>query len=253
MAEPFNIWEGIYASFESASVDAIGAGFEGEVYNERAYNAAKDCLTALESGKPIPSFHKQRSNLLPPVVAMMLAKSKTIQVLDFGGGLGIGYMTLAESIPDCSQAVEYNVVEFPDICEKGRNLHSGKINFLQDLPGQGHFDLVHSSSALQYIEDWKGLLRKFVEFTPEYILLSDVFAGNIPTFVTLQKYYDSRIKHWFFNIGEFGSFFSQIGYELIMQSYVNSKRLQADDDLPMGNFPDSHRIQQTLHLLLRRK
>lgn len=251
--EKFNIWEGVYSSFDETSTVATGAGFEGDVYNQRAYTAAKECLDALNNGKPIPPFHKQRSNVLPPVAALMLGKSTPLHILDFGGGLGIGYMTLTESIPKCAETIKYSIVEFSEICAQGRGLHADNIEFLEALPENKKFELVHSASALQYIEDWKGLLRKFTTYEPEYILLSDVFAGSIPTFVTLQNYYSSKIKHWFFNLDEFVSYCSEIGYELIMKNYVNSRRLQADDFLPMENFPESYRLQQTLHLLFRRK
>ena len=239
MTGTFNIWEGVYSSFTEAAPYSLGRGFEGDVYNQRAFDAAMECVTALKKGMPIPAFHKQRSNILPPVTTMMLQQRESLKVLDFGGGLGIGYMTLEESIPLCEQKIKYSIVEFPEICEQGRN--------------SGEFDLIHSASALQYIEDWKGLIKKFISYNPKYILLSDVFAGHIPTFVTLQNYYSSKMIHWFFNLDEFLSFFSSVGYSLKMKSYVNSRRLQTDDVLPMENFPEDHRLQQTYHLLFCRE
>lgn len=255
MAETFNIWEGIYSSFQDAEKDSAGNGFGGDIYNTRALVAAHECLESIKAGLPIPSFHKQRSNILPPVVSMMLDNKNSLNILDFGGGLGIGYMTLAESIPDYSNRINYSVVELPEICEQGVKLHKdcGKINFLNQLPDSDKYDLIHSASALQYVEDWKGLLKKISCYEPEYILLSDVFAGTISTFVTLQSYYGSKIKHWFFNLEELISFFSSMGYSLTMKSYVNSRRLESEDILPMGNFPEQFRIQHTLHLLLKKR
>jgi putative methyltransferase (TIGR04325 family) len=254
MTKTFNIWEGVYSSFEDAEKDSKGNGFGGNIYNTRALDAANACLDSLKAGLPIPSFHKQRSNILPPVVAMMLDKKESLNILDFGGGLGIGYMTLAESIPEYATKINYSVVELAEICEQGILLHKdwGKINFLDQLPDSNKYDLIHSASALQYVDDWKGLLKKITSYEPEYILLSDVFAGTISTFVTLQNYYDSKIKHWFFNLDELISFFSSIGYALTMKSYVNSRRLDSEDVLPMENFPAQFRIQHTLHLLLKK-
>ena len=254
MAIPFNIWEVVYSSFEEAEKDSAGNGFSGDVYNTRALSAATECLDSIKAGKTIPPFHKQRSNILPPVVAMMLDSKKNLNILDFGGGLGIGYMTLAESIPDYSKKIKYSVVELPDICDQGRKLHKGwgDVTFLRELPASGAYDLIHSASALQYVEDWKALLKKLASYNPEYILLSDVFAGGFSTYVTLQNYYGSKIKHWFFNVDEFISFFSSIGYTLTMKSYVNSRRLESDDILPMENFPEQFRLQQTLHLLFKK-
>ena len=106
--KPFQIWEGIYDSFQSAAAEALGAGFGGEIYRERSLLAAKECLAALKSRKPIPQFHKQHGTLLPLTVAMMLSKNEIVKILDFGGGLGIGYMTLSESIPNDINSTKYN-------------------------------------------------------------------------------------------------------------------------------------------------
>lgn len=253
LTEEFNIWEGIYGSFQDAGPDAIGPGFRGSVYRTRALNVAHECLAALNAGRPIPPFHKQRSTLLPPVAAMILQGKDPLRILDFGGGLGIGCMTLAESIPHQAQIVDYTIVEVPEICEAGRGLPSySRVTYLDSVPAQSKFDLVHSASALQYIEDWQQVLKSLSDYGAPYMLFSDVFAGSIPTFVTLQNYYGSRIRHWFLNLDELLQVVSSIGYRLVMKSFVNSCRLGVEDILPMDNFPQSHRLEQSLHLLLRR-
>ncbi len=45
---------------------------------------------------------------------------------------------------------------------------------------------------------------------------------------------------------------ASIGYRPVMKSFVNSRRLGVEDILPMDNFPENHRLEQSLHLLLRR-
>lgn len=253
MKENFNTWEGIFQSFQEASAEVTGAGFNGETWRSRTIKTAEDCLAALNSGTPIPAFHKQRSTSLPPVVAMLLKEKTQIDILDFGGGLGIGYMTLAESIPQYSGKINYTIVEVPQICDAGRQIFSGKnISYVDTIPDKNKFDLIHSASAIQYVEDWPGLLRKFNDCEPDYLFLSDVFTGNIPTFVTLQNYYGSKIAHWFFNQDELLSYISSLGYELIMKSFVSSRRLDAEDILPMGNFPEDNRLDLTVHLLFKR-
>lgn len=247
----FNIWEGIYSSFYDAGSDAIGPGFNGDIYRARALNVAQECLAALNMGRPIASFHKQRSTLLPPVTAMMLESKDRLRILDFGGGLGIGYMTLAESISHHAELLDYTIVEVPEICDVGRGLFSKGVTYLDSLPSQGTFDLVHSASALQYIEDWQQVLKSLSGYGAQYALFSDVFAGPIPTFVTLQNYYGSRIRHWFLNLDELLEVVTSIGYRQVMKSFVNCRRLEAEDILPMDNFPETHRLEQSLHLLLR--
>lgn len=251
-SEHVEIWEGIYASYREAAAHVVGPGFDGDVWRTRSLASAQGCLAALEAGKPIPQFHKQRSALLPAVVAIMLAKGDKLRVLDFGGGLGIGYMALIESIPRAADRIDYTIVEVPSVCDEGRKLFSGAVHYVSGLPSQDAFDLVHAASAVQYVDDWKQLLTRLGGYGAEFMLLSDVFAGAIPSFVSLQNYYDSRICHWFFNFEELLDACSRAGYSLVMKTFAASRRLGVEDAVPMNGFPDSHRLEQSLHLLLRR-
>jgi putative methyltransferase (TIGR04325 family) len=250
--KPFYIWEGIYPDFQSALAEAKGDGFSGEVWRLRSLQAAKECLVALKSDKPIPAFHKQRSTHLPLTVAMILSDKKKVNILDFGGGLGIGRMTLAESIPVELNRIEYTIVEVPEVCQIGRDLHAGKVMYTSVLPTAAKFDLIHAASSLQYIESWQDLVAKFAAIKPEYVLLSDVFAGSIKSYITLQNYYESKIPHWFLNLNELLDTFSSYGYRLAMKSYATSSRLDTEDTLPMTNFPEDLRLTQSLHLLLQK-
>ena len=254
MKKDFNIWDGIYTSFKDAAPSATGLGFNGVHYLERSLNAAQECLQAIKMSKPIPSFYKQRSTLLPPLVAMMFENKNKLRILDFGGGLGIGYMTIVESINNKKlQHVNYHIVEVKEVCEMGRLLFKGKaVTYSSELPSNDKFDLIHSASALQYIEDWPQVLKILCGYGSKYILLSDVFAGSIPSFVSLQNYYDSRICHWFLNLEELNTKILSFGYKIIMRSSVSSKRNGVEDILPMQNFPESHQLEQSLHLMLSR-
>lgn len=199
--KPFYIWEGSYPDFQSAAANAKGAGFGSDVYRKRSLQAATECLAALKSDQPIPipAFHKQRSTHLPLTVAMMLGDKEQINILDFGGGLGIGNMTLAESMPADLKRIDYTIVEVLEVCQSGMNLHAGGgVMYTSDLPTATKFDLIHAASSVQYVVHWQDLIAKFSVLKPEYILLSDVFAGAIKSYVTLQNYYESRIPHWFF-------------------------------------------------------
>lgn len=248
--KPFFIWEGIYDSFQSATQDLIGPGFRGETYMERAKSAAQACWAALRAGEPIPQFHKQRSTYLPIAVAMMLDMWQRVRVLDFGGGLGIGYMTLVESLGGDVDRVDYAIVEVPEICELGSTMLN--VQYLASLPSKDGCDLLHAASSIQYVDNWRDLVKAFSSLQPKYILLSDVFAGSINTFATLQNYYESKIPHWFLNLDELLKAFADHGYRLAMKSHATSRRLQSEDILPMDNFPEQYRLNQTLHLLLAR-
>ena len=107
----------------------------------------------------------------------------------------------------------------------GRDLISGEggeITYIPILPSSGDFDLIYAASSFQYIENWQDLIEKFTSLDPQYILLADVFAGAINSFVTLQNYYGSRIPHWFLNLKELIDVFNKHGYRLDMQCYTTS-------------------------------
>lgn len=247
-----HIWEGVYPDFRSANLNATGPGFRGEVYRRRSVEAAQECLNALKRGGTIPPFLKQRSTHLPVVVAMILGGTSKVRVLDFGGGLGIGFMTLVESICPHLSRVEYTILEVPEVCESGNKLHEGTINYTSSMSGLDGFDLVHAASSLQYIENWHELIEIFASLDPKYILLSDVFAGNIKTYATLQNYYGSKIPHWFLNLDDLLKVIERCGYELIYKGQASSRRLGVEDLLPMNNFPKNFQLNQSLNLLFKK-
>jgi putative methyltransferase (TIGR04325 family) len=248
MNKEFFIWEGIYENFIIAEEYSKGDGFESETWHKKSLEVALECLKCIKSNKPIPQFYKQRSSVLPPLLALLLLNKPYIKILDYGGGLGIGYLTLLESIPDVEDKIDYTIIELPKIVNQLKKIIP-KIKSLDTIPVTQKFDLIYSASAIQYINDYKELFINLFKNNPEFILLSDVFAGSIPNFVTLQNYYGNKIKSWFLNLDEFVLFFKQNGYKLIMKSYVTSKRNEHEDVLPMNNFPETHKIKYTLHLL----
>ena len=251
--KPFYIWNKWFPDFSTAIINAEGPGFSGKIYRDRALRAANECLNALNSGKPIPSFHKQRSTFLSPVVAMLLVCKKKINILDFGGGLGIGYISILENFSDSDlKRVDYTILEVPEVCITGSNLHGSNIRYITDLSMGCKFDLVYAASSLQYVENWQELIEKFIELGPKYILLSDVFAGNINSYVSLQNYYGSKIPHWFLSLKEVLAIFEISGYKLIMKSYATSRRLAFEDFLPMDNFPTELQLPQTLNLFFHK-
>ena len=149
----FYIWEGIYPDFQSAAIYAKGTGFKSEIYRTRSLNAATECLQALNLDKPIPLFYKQRSNLLPLTVAMMLEIKKELNILDFGGGLGIGYMTIIEALSaEQKNRIHYTIVEIADICQTAIGLED-RVIFRSDIPTSGKFNLIHAASSIQYVEN----------------------------------------------------------------------------------------------------
>lgn len=257
----FYIWEGIYSSFDEAEI-AIEQNLD--IFNEKLWiqNINRDikvCINSIQSNISIPSFYKQRTIILPAVISLIIEKKEKLNILDFGGGLGIGYLSLKESLFDQFKNIKYFIIELDNLVVDGKEIYyvehptkclfEKNIFFYNKIPKNLLIDIIYISSSIQYIRDWKSLITKFVNIKPQYLFFSDVFAGNIPTFVTLQNYYNHKVQHWFFNYSEFVSFVENLGYKLILKQTVTSLRANSANILPMDNFPESHRLNETLHLL----
>lgn len=227
-----NVWEGIYSSFAEAG--ATGPGFNGEVWRNRSTQV-----------DPLDYSLTQRNALLPFIAAI----GKT-RILDFGGGPGYGLMVLKATLRD-TRHIEYHVVDLEPICETGKALFPD-CHFHPDFP-RLFFDLVHTSSTIQYFEAWQHAIKKLGSYKAPYLAFGDAFVGAFPTYVTVQNYYGSRIPHWFFNFGEFVSEVEKHGYELILQMPCHVEILGKRGPLPMDNFPEQYRLPHKSHLLFKAK
>jgi putative methyltransferase (TIGR04325 family) len=255
-AEPI-IWEGVYDAFAEATRAAKGQGFRSDTYLQRSRAAMEECIDAVGAGRPIPAFHVQRATHLAPLVATVLARSGTASVLDFGGGFGIGYLACRSQLPAADGALSYRVVDFPEVCEAAALLFPDDpmIRFDAEVGadvGQ-RLDIVHSASALQYIDDWRSALGMLAGLDAPLLLLSDVFAGDIDAFVTLQVYHESTIPHWFLDIAEVIGHLRDHGYELLLKDISRGVRRGVVDRLPMANLPPEQRIPHAWHLLFGRR
>ena len=236
-----NIFSGVYKSFEDAP--SFGLGFSGNKWLE----SSKAKLERLISGKEEPLIYK---NLLPFLAVLVHSKKKLI-ILDFGGGIGITYLAVSKSLP--SKPFEYHIVENERICEEGGKIfkRDKRVIFHSQLPKLGRVDIVHIGSSLQYIGDWKKKLEELVAYKPRYFLFDDLHAGEIPTFVTLQNYYKSKIPCWFFNTKEVVSTMKKLNFDLIFKAKQRISYFGVIRKIPMENLPKKYRIGDTMCLLFR--
>lgn len=247
----FHVWNGVYQSF--AAVEAVGPGFDGDIWRDRSVQKARETLALVGSDQPLDYALRQRNALLPVLAASGLAAQPRVSILDFGGGLGTGYMVLANGMPDAGRKIDYAVTEVDSICRAGEAVFAGRTGpkFLRELPADGGYDIVLAASVMQYIEDWQNVVARLAGYGARFLLFADMFVGNFRPFVTLQAYYGSAIRHWFFNGAAFIAEVERHGYRLALRATCDAKILGRYGPLPMDNFPPELRLPHTTHLLFQ--
>ena len=208
-------------------------------------------MAKVAAGEALDYSLRQRNAILPVVVATLLARGERVNVLDFGGGLGTAFAVLAGAIGRNIRRIDYRIVEVESICRAGRALFTDDEGprFEPELPNGGKFDAVQASSALQYIEDWRGVLALLAGYRAPYLILGDLLLGDFESYVTLQNYYGSSIRSWFLNARDLIGEVERHGYALMLRGECDTRILGTDGPLPMDNFPPHLRVARTSHLL----
>lgn len=204
-------------------------------------------VNAIEAGA------RYQESLLPVVAAMVAAElDRPVVVVDIGGGPGNAYPAVKSALPEQTR-LEFHVVENERVCELGREIYekTDAVSFYHELPKGLECDILHLGSVLQYVDDWRGLLKELAEVEAPYFLLSDVFAGDITSFVTGQHYFGSIMPCRFQNIREVISAVADNGYRLVLRTEYDRTMLGKRDPLPLDALPPQFRLRYAHHLLFR--
>ena len=244
----FSVWDGVYTSFDEAGGDLDF--FDSKYWVEKQVEAVEKALW--DYGKHI---FIARDYPLPLIISMMLDNKSKLKILDFGGGMGLQYLEVLSKIPNVENKLEYHIVDGqtsisarPEQMNHFLNLkfHSS----LEDL--EIKTDIVHIGSTLQYLEDWVGVLKYINErFNPEYFVLSDLLAGDIPTFVSHQCHFDKKIPVKMSSINDLGDFFDKNNYSKIYHSKFCASLL-GEKKLPNDALPEAYRLDHSLNIAYKR-
>ena len=246
-----NIWEGIYDSFDNCP--GHGKVFESDRWIRQETDRINKLLQQANKGPML----RYRTRLLPFLAVMTAENSKDnkVTILDFGGGLGATYISVTAA---CSnrQIIDYHIVESNTICQAGEKYfkNDSRIQFYDHLPDNIQAaDIIYLSSSIQYIEDWKAFLKEIAKYDSRYILLADLPAGEIPTYATVQNYYESKIPYWFFNINEVIDTMASMNLNLLFKSSYDGTYLGKEQPMPQDNFPAEYQVGKSCNLLFNRK
>ncbi len=243
------IWEGIYKSFgETPEGEQV---FDSKKWIELSRERMAKLVDEASKEATIPSVTFYNASLLPFLVALVQDRQKEVKVLDFGGGAGNTYIPLVSGLVD-SRNIEYHIVDSERSCKLGTSIfhNDERIRFHTSLPKElWDVSIVHLGSSLQYVKDWKNILSDLARYNPGYFLFTDLPAGDIPTYATVQNFYGSKIPCWFFNIEEIVRVMKSIHYELLFKASYLARILGKIQKLPQANFPRKFRLGHACTLL----
>lgn len=232
-------WRGVYPRL--ADVPTLKPEFGDGLIAEMAA-ATRSAQAAARTGLKPYLWHEA----LALVAGLTASPQHGLRVLDFGGGLGTGYLQLATSLPP-DVRMDYHIVDNAQMCAAGRALFSGdpRIRFSTSLPTPGTEapDIVYANSVLQYIEDYAGQLRALAAFGAPQLLLGRLAAGACPTFATQQVNVPGQLlPYWFLNVAEVTEILAGAGYRLVCDELTERTYDQS-------NLPATHRVEKFRNML----
>jgi putative methyltransferase (TIGR04325 family) len=241
-----NVFDGVYKHLNDVTDHTVYDTTDG-LQEDRNEILAE--IAAYEKGNvlPISNIRSQITNLLP----LLIASSKTssgLTVLDFGGGMGVTFMSCLNSVN--MDNVTYYIHDLPDTMKVGKQVfHENKtvnkydVRFVDNLSEIGQIDILYFGSVIQYLPDYKNMLVDLTKKSPRYIMITDNFMGN-ETFATAQVNMSGRrMPYWILGLKEVVSIFESNGYTLSYQS-VNHQPFHH-----FNNFPEAYRVADTCNLL----
>ena len=101
-------------------------------------------------------------------------------------------------MPDVS--IEYHVKEVPLISKIGKQLNP-EVNWYNDESClERNYDLIMLNGSIGYIDEWGDLLHRIARSTQKYLFLYRMLVvQNSPSFIAIQRLYNSKMLHQQFN------------------------------------------------------
>lgn len=119
------------------------------------------------------------------VLVALLAQGGSANVLDFGGGLGVGYFRILPIVP--TAIASWRVIEKAHVVEHGkRHFGDDKLSFWRSLPEATEGwrpDIVIASSVLEYLPDRYDALATLARLNPGKIVIDRSPIGESERFM----------------------------------------------------------------------
>ncbi len=233
------MFTGIYENYNAARLDtnSLVNLFDGHIWVESVKHATVDAINNIDNPDyPCQWYERELITLL----ALEMTRKGCISVLDFGGGPATTFASIIGKLP--SGNLQYHIVDTPANCELGKSLfpNETRLHFLNANPDndldfqlpQTKYDIILSSSTIQYSHNWRQLIKLLIECDPEFFVLLRLLTGPMPTFTAIQSvtmsygpykdYYVGAIPCTFVNRNDLSAFFELRGYDVFLDIFGRS-------------------------------
>ncbi len=175
----------IYGSYDEALALCNGVGYS---MNELTEVVVKKNLAVKELIKKDACLSSEATRTLLGIGFAL--NSKSIRVLDFGGGGGYHYTLARHALGDECQ-IKWDIVETESMCQAGVAIANEHLKFFSNISAAaadlGYVDLILSSSALQYCPDPIEYLKGLLAVSAKYIYITRTpFLNGENTLVSIQ-------------------------------------------------------------------
>ncbi len=120
------------------------------------------------------------------VLAMAARHRQALKVLDYGGHFGYFYRIARAALPGV--AFDYHCKELPGMAVEGRRLYPEVAWHTDDSCLDARYDLVIMSAVLQYIPEWRALVRRASRSACDSLFITFVSTvRGVPGYVAVQR------------------------------------------------------------------
>ena len=126
------IYNGIFNSYRSCIKKKNYSFYLDKFYENRQKQIIREILKSIASKKPILSFHKQHTQYLINMISTV--KKEKINILDIGGGWGVGYANCLEAFNKKKLSnLNYHIFDLKNVCAIGEKYFKKKLRFKSKL------------------------------------------------------------------------------------------------------------------------
>lgn len=245
-----SIWEGVFNNFAETNCK-VDIHFDPR-WLKKQVTKIQNKLTIVENDNLTSPTAITKDYPLAIVTSMLLVQQNHINIIDFGGGMGEQYLELIAKIPNAIEKINFHIIEHESTIQNlPKKIQTfKKLTFANNLEVKLHStDILHIGSTLHYLDNWQEILKNLLTiYQPKYLILSDLLAGNIPTFITCQIYYEQRMPVRMFNLIEICDYLQSFKFKKIYQALYEVELL-GSKTLLANALPQKYRLSNTVNLI----